>query len=115
MKGAFETHPLRQFIPKMIFLSKKKKTPNHAGLGGGLGGYGGGEGGSWTEKLLIVISTLLLRHCFECLCLKEKLKMVPVYRHAMLHEVADIISTSFLSTGSTLLKRYEKIRKPAVV
>lgn len=41
--------------------------------------------------------------------------MVSVSRHAMLNEVADIISTSCIPTSSKLLKRHEKIRKPAVV
>lgn len=41
--------------------------------------------------------------------------MVSVSRHAMLNEVADIISTSCIPTSSKLLKRYEKIGKPAVV
>ncbi|BAE63757.1 unnamed protein product [Aspergillus oryzae RIB40] len=45
----------------------------------------------------------------------EKFKMVSVSRHAMLNEVADIISTSCIPTSSKLLKRYEKIGKPAVV
>ncbi|KAE8360094.1 hypothetical protein BDV27DRAFT_168097 [Aspergillus caelatus] len=65
-------------------------------------------------RLVSSLNKCLLK-LFGILHRNKKLKMVSVSRYAMLHEVANIISTGCLSTGSKLPKRYEKIRKPAVV